>query len=85
MAQDRWIMVRVDRGTHAALCDVRASMLRSVERGQRVVDLDHTGHVSLDQVIVQLISERNRHIERASAANRRRRLRGYPPAAGSST
>lgn len=74
MATD-WIMIRVDRSTHARLEAVRRSMQLAEEMNLRELVHDARERVSLDQIISELIYFRQRHAERRRAANVRRRKR----------
>ena len=65
-----WVMVRVQRTTHRALQEVRASLMRAAESGQVSLDLDHCDRFSLDGVILSLIALRKRHAERRTRSRR---------------
>jgi hypothetical protein len=70
-----WIMVRLDRHTHAELERVRASMMIADAMGLVELHQDSRGRVSLSQVIDRLIAFRERHAARARRSKERRRLR----------
>jgi len=68
-----WVMVRITRDTHAALCRIRESMELAEEMQLVQLTRDHTSHVSLNQVIERLIAARDKHAERRQRSNARRR------------
>jgi len=70
-----WIMVRIDRATHADLDRVRASMLVGEMMGLSKLDRDNRERVSLSQVIGRLVAFRDRHAARARRSRERRRAR----------
>jgi hypothetical protein len=74
MAGD-WIMVRIDRATHADLERVRRSMLIGEAMGLTRLQHDHRNRVSLSQVIARLIAFRDRHAERARRSKGKRQRR----------
>lgn len=73
MPEADWIMVRLKRETHKALCDVRSTMEVAEEMQLRELVRDPRGRVSLDQVIMELVYFKLRHAERRakSAAKRK--------------
>jgi hypothetical protein len=68
MPESRWVMVRVDRTTHARLEKARASMLAAHEQGKIALELDSRDRLSLDQVIVYLLGHKKRHAKRRAKA-----------------
>jgi hypothetical protein len=70
VVQDRWIMVRLDRGTHAELLEVRQSMLRAYEAGQIDLRMDKMGGVPLDAIVSRLCAEHRLHRKRARKARK---------------
>ena len=79
MATD-WIMVRIDRATHAELERVRNSMLIGEMMGLSQLERDNRDRVSLSQVIGRLIAFRDRHAARARRSKARRRIKDIPQA-----
>jgi hypothetical protein len=71
-----WIMVRIDRRTHAALERVRESMRLGAEIGLRDLETDNRDRVSLDQVIRVLIEMRDNHAERRRRSAMKRKEKG---------
>jgi hypothetical protein len=69
----QWIMVRMQRDTHAALCLVRDSLRLADELDLVELDKDDRDRVSLDEVIRKLIEMRRRHAERRRRSNARRK------------
>jgi hypothetical protein len=68
-------MVRIDRGTRAALERVRVSLITAEEMGLVALDHDDRDRVSLSQVIDRLIAFRDRHASRRWEASARRKQR----------
>ena len=73
MADDRYIMVRLDRTTHARLCAVRDSMMVGVDEGKVEFEVDSRDRVSLDQVICRLMDKREGQKKRNAAYRARKR------------
>jgi hypothetical protein len=71
--EKKWVMIRVTASTHAALCRIRASMELADEMQLRKLNRDHLEHVSLNHVIELLCEARDKHAERRSRSNARRR------------
>jgi len=73
MPASRWIMIRVDRTTHARLEKARASMLEAAEQGKIALELDNRDRFSLDQVICRLLDRRTVHAKRRVKAAKKKR------------
>jgi hypothetical protein len=79
MAND-WIMVRLQRATHAELLRVRDSLELAEAVGLRELERDHRQQiVSLDQVVRVLIAFRDKHAERRKRSAAQRKAKRVPP------
>lgn len=68
-----WIIVRLTRDVHDALCEARESM-RTAEKNRKVpLDVDFRDRVSLNETIRQLLAFRDHHRERSQRAAARRK------------
>jgi hypothetical protein len=65
--------IRIARSTLDALNAVRESYLRAYDRGQIILEQDARGRVSLEQVILRLIAEREDHAARRARSRRKRK------------
>lgn len=71
----KWVIVRLEAETHAALCAVRDSMLRGHEQRDTGLVFDQRDRVSLDQVVRRLIAEREGRRRRSVETRKRKAAR----------
>lgn len=69
--QTEWVMTRLSKGTHVLLEKVRQGMLRAYEQGNYSLVINFRGHLSLDQVVMELAYEKLKHRARARDSKRR--------------